>query len=214
MFYRTDEPHGLPHNPFNALVVPRPIGWISSQDSKGHVNLAPYSFFNAVAYSPPQVMFATSGPHEEDDGLKDTISNIQETGEFVVNVATWDLRHAMNATSAPAPRDVDEFEAVGLEKEASQMVGPPRVAASPIHLECTYDQTVELPKTDPNDSNLVVFGTVVGIHINDDIMAGGKVDLMKADIIGRLGYRDYTRVTDIFSLARPDWPIEPVEPVE
>lgn len=208
MFYRTDEPHGLPHNPFNALVVPRPIGWISSMNAAGDVNLAPYSFFNGVAYSPPQVMFATSGPHTDDGGLKDTISNIQETGEFVVNLATWDLRHAVNGTSTPAPRDVDEFEALGLEKETAELVGPPRVAASPIHLECTYIQTVELPKTDPNDANLVVFGQVIGIHIDDRVLVNGMVDLMKADVIARLGYRDYTRVSEIFALDRPGWPLE------
>lgn len=207
MFYRTDEPHGLPHNPFNALVVPRPIGWISSMDAAGNVNLAPYSFFNGVAYSPPQVMFATSGPHES-GGLKDTISNIHETGEFVVNIATWELRHAVNNTSTPAPRGVDEFDAVGLEKQPSQLVSPPRVKASPIHLECTYSQTVELRKNDPNDANLVVFGTVIGIHISDDIMVDGMVDLMKADVIARLGYRDYARVTEIYSLPRPGWPME------
>jgi flavin reductase (DIM6/NTAB) family NADH-FMN oxidoreductase RutF len=207
MFYRTDEPHGLPHNPFNALVVPRPIGWISSQDAEGNVNLAPYSFFNGVAYTPPQVMFSTSGPHT-DGGLKDTISNIHETGEFVVNIATWALRHAVNETSTPAPRHVDEFEAVGLEKENSQLVSPPRVAASPIHLECIYNQTVELEQTEPDVSNLVVFGTVIGIHIDDDIMVDGMVDLMKADVVARLGYRDYTRVTDFYSLDRPGWPMD------
>ena len=206
MFYRSDEPHGLRHDPFNALVVPRPIGWISSQSNDGQVNLAPYSFFNGVAYDPPQVMFATSGPHAE-GGLKDTVSNIQETGEFVVNIATWDLRHAVNDSSTPAPHNVDEFEAVGLEKEPAQLVTPPRVKASPIHLECTLVKVVELPKTDPNDSNLVTFGQVIGIHINDDVIVGGLVDLMKADVISRLGYRDFARVTDLFTLQRPDWPL-------
>ncbi len=206
MFYRTDQPHGLPHNPFNALVVPRPIGWISSISAEGHVNLAPYSFFNGVAYSPPQVMFATSGPHT-DGGLKDTIANVQETGEFVVNMATWELRFAVNDTSTPAPRDVDEFEAVGLEKEPAELVKPPRVRQSPVHLECVYTQTVELPKTDPDDANLVVFGTVVGIHIADHIMVDGMVDLKKADPVSRLGYRDFGRVSDIYAVPRPGWPM-------
>ena len=130
MFYRTDEPHGLPHNPFNALVTPRPIGWISSVDGAGNVNLAPYSFFNAVSYSPPQVMFAASGYHTE-GGLKDSVRNIQETGEFVVNMVNWELREAMNVTSTAAPKNVDEFEVAGLEKETAEMVTPPRVKGCP-----------------------------------------------------------------------------------
>lgn len=208
MFYRTDEPHGLPHNPFNALVLPRPIGWISSMDTKGNVNLAPYSFFNGVAYSPPQVMFAASGYHNE-GGLKDSVRNIEETGEFVVNLATYELRDAMNMSSAAAPNNVDEFELAGLEKEPSELVNAPRVKASPAHLECKYTQTVELLKPpDGDSSNLVIFGEVIGIHINDDILNDGMVDMEKADVIGRLGYMDYVRVSDIFTMHRPTWPIE------
>lgn len=206
MFYRTDEPHGLPRNPFNALVTPRPIGWISSIDQDGNVNLAPYSFFNAVAYTPPQVMFATSGHHAE-GGLKDSVRNIRETREFVVNMATWSLRDAMNASSASAPSDTDEFDVAGLEKEASELVAPPRVKASPAHLECRYTQTVELPRISEDDANLVVFGEVVGIHIRDDILVDGFVDMEKADVIGRLGYMDYVRVSDMFTMDRPTWPL-------
>ena len=113
MFYRAGEPHGLRHNPFNAIVIPRPIGWISSIDARGVVNLAPYSFFNAVAYTPPQVVFSATSVHGQDGGLKDTVANVLETKEFVVNLATWDLRAAMNLSSAPAPRDVDEFTIAG-----------------------------------------------------------------------------------------------------
>ncbi len=207
MFYKTNEPHGLPHNPFNALVTPRPIGWISSQDSKGTVNLAPYSFFNAVSYSPPQVMFATSGYHVE-GGLKDTVSNIQETGEFVVNIVSWSLREAMNKSSADAPRETDEFDIAGLEKEPSELVSPPRVKASPAHLECRYVKTVELPRASEDAANLVVFGEVIGIHISDDILVDGMVDMMKADVIGRLGYMDFTRVNNLFTMHRPSWPID------
>ncbi len=206
MFYRTDEPHGLPHNPFNALVTPRPIGWISSVDISGNVNLAPFSFFNAVAYSPPQVMFAASGYHAN-GGLKDSVRNIQETREFVVNMATWSLREAMNTTSASAPKDMDEFDLAGLEKEPSELVAPPRVKASPAHLECRYTQTVELARASDDAANLVVFGEVVGIHINDDILVDGVVDMEKADVIGRLGYMDYVRVNDIFTIQRPTWPL-------
>ncbi len=206
MFYCTDEPHGLPHNPFNALVTPRPIGWISSVDQDGNVNLAPYSFFNAVAYSPPQVMFATSGHHAE-GGLKDSVRNVRETREFVVNLATWSLRDAMNTTSTTAPSDTDEFDVAGLEKEPSEMVAPPRVKASPAHLECRYTQSVELPCTSEDDTNLVVFGEVIGIHIRDDILVDGLVDMEKADVIGRLGYMDYVRVSDMFTMDRPSWPL-------
>lgn len=207
MFYKTDEPHGLPRNPFNALVTPRPIGWISSVDGDGNVNLAPYSFFNAVAYEPPQVMFAASGYHTEDGGLKDTVSNIQETREFVVNLATWSLRDAMNLSSVPAPRNTDEFDVAGLEKEPSELVTPPRVKAAPAHLECQYTETVELPRASNDAANLVVFGEVVGIHIRDDVLVDGFVDMTKTDMVGRLGYMDYVRVTDMFTMHRPGWPV-------
>jgi len=207
MFYRTNESHGLPFNPFNALVTPRPIGWISSVDREGNVNLAPYSFFNAVSYSPPQVMFAASGYHD-DGGLKDSVRNIQETGEFVVNMVTWGLREAMNITSVSAPHDTDEFEVAGLGKEPSELVAPPRVKASPAHLECRYNQTVELPRASETAANLVVFGEVIGIHISDEILTEGRVDMAKADVVGRLGYMDYVRVSDRFTMERPDWPLE------
>jgi len=206
MFYPTDKPHGLPHNPFNALVTPRPIGWISSMDGAGNVNLAPYSFFNAVAYSPPQVMFAVSG-HHADGGMKDTIRNVQETKEFVINLATWTLRDAMNTSSTSAPGNIDEFDVAGLEKETSELVAPPRVRASPAHLECRYLQTVELMRASEADANQVVFGEVIGIHIHDEILVDGLVDMEKADVIGRLGYMDYVRVSDIFTMERPEWPI-------
>ncbi|NQV45537.1 MAG: flavin reductase family protein [Rhodospirillales bacterium] len=206
MFYNTSDPHGLPHNPFNALVTPRPIGWISSVDKDGNANLAPYSFFNAVSYSPPQVMFAASGYHA-DGGLKDSVRNIQETGEFVVNMVTWDLREAMNITSASAPHDTDEFDVAGLKKEPSELVTPPRVKASPAHLECRYSQTVELSRASEEAANLVVFGEVIGIHIRDDILVDGLVDMTKADVVGRLGYMDYVRIIEPFAMDRPGWPI-------
>ena len=121
MFYRAGEPHGLRHNPFNALVVPRPIGWISSVDRAGVVNLAPYSFFNAVAYRPPQIMFAATGP-QRGGAFKDTLANVEATREFVVNMATWELREAMNASAAPAPPDIDEFALAGLTAAPAALV--------------------------------------------------------------------------------------------
>ena len=205
MFYRPSEPHGLARNPFNQLVVPRPIGWISTLDASGSANLAPYSFFNAVAYVPPMVMYATTGPHEQGNE-KDSVANIRETREFVVNLATWTLRDAVNASCAPAPHGTDEFELAGLSKAPSQLVKPPRVAESPAQLECTLVEIVELPTPDEDDPNTVVFGEVVGVHIDDDTIVDGLVDMRKLDPIARLGYDQYTRVTDVFSMSRPDWP--------
>ena len=206
MFFDTDQPHGLPHSPFNALVVPRPIGWISTLSSTGVPNLAPYSFFNAVAYQPPQVMFAGSGSHAE-GGLKDTVANIEATGEFVVNLASWALRTQMNESSTPAPRDIDEFEAVGLEKAPSALVAPPRVAASPAHLECRLSQIVELETSAPDVVNRLTVGHVVGIHIDDAVLTDGLVDMEKLQPVARLGYMDYTAVTDVFTMYRPPWPL-------
>lgn len=205
MFYRPSEPHGLARNPFNQLVVPRPIGWISTLDAGGSVNLAPYSFFNAVSYVPPMVMYATTGPHNR-GGEKDSVSNIRETREFVVNLATWTLRDAVNASCAPAPHNVDEFEIAGLTKAPAELVRPPRVAESPAHLECTLVEIVELPTPDETDPNTVVFGEVVGVHVDDSTIVDGLVDMLKLDPIARLGYDQYTRVTDVFEMQRPDWP--------
>lgn len=207
MFYRTDEPHGLPYNPFNAIVVPRPIGWVSTVDAGGAVNLAPYSFFNAVAYRPPQVMYASTTNHVQ-GGLKDSVSNIKETGEFVMNMATWPLREQLNLTSAPAPHGTDEFEVAGLQKAPSELVSPPRVAESPVNMECRLVKVVELLTDDPQDPNLVVFGQVVGVHIADDVIVDGRVDIGRLAPISRLGYKDYGRVTEVFSMERPGWPIE------
>lgn len=207
MFYRTDEPHGLPHNPFNAIVLPRPIGWVSTVDAEGAVNLAPYSFFNAVAYHPPQVMFASTGNHVQ-GGLKDSVANIKATGEFVMNLATWPLREQLNLTSAPAPHGVDEFGVAGLARAASELVAPPRVAESPVHLECRLVDVVELLTDDPAAPNLVVFGQVVVVHIDDGMIVDGKVDVERLQPISRLGYNEYGRVTEVFKMDRPGWPLK------
>ncbi|MDP6038538.1 MAG: flavin reductase family protein [Candidatus Latescibacteria bacterium] len=206
MFFTPEnQPAELKHNPLNAIVVPRPIGWISTLDSNGRVNLAPYSFFNAVAYHPPQVMFASTSAHAH-GGLKDSIKNAQATGEFAVNLATWDLRKQMNASAVPAPSHIDEFEYAGLTPEPSQLIGAPRVAESPIHLECTYTQTVHLATDNPASPNTVVFGRVIGIHIQNTAITDGKIDVPRLQPIGRLGYLDYVRVTESFSMDRPTWP--------
>jgi len=202
MFYETRDHHGLKHNPFKSLIVPRPIGWVSSQDSAGVVNLAPYSYFNGVGSEPPTVMFASEGTHTEGD-FKDSATNVRETGEFVCNLATWALREAMNATSAQVARSVDEFELAGLTPAPSRLVKPPRVKESPVHLECTHLKTVELPSNDPERPNLVVFGRVVGIHIDDSIIADGMIDMDVFKPIARLGYMDYTVVDKVFTMRRP-----------
>jgi flavin reductase (DIM6/NTAB) family NADH-FMN oxidoreductase RutF len=202
MFYETKDHHGLERNPFKSLIVPRPIGWISSQDSNGIVNLAPYSYFNGVGTEPPTVMFASEGTHIEGD-FKDSATNVQETGEFVCNLATWELREQMNATSAQVARSVDEFELAGLTATPSRLVAPPRVKESPVHLECTHLKTVELPSNDPQRPNLVVFGRVVGIHIDDSIITDGIIDMDAFKPIARLGYMDYTLVDNVFTMRRP-----------
>ena len=205
MFYEPKNGSGLPHNPFKAIVVPRPIGWISTLNAEGVPNLAPYSFFNAVADNPPQVMFSASNNHKY-GGLKDAVADAQSTGEFVVNVATWDLREQMNASAVPAPHDVDEFEYAGLTKAESRLVRCPRVAESPLHLECRYTQSLELPSDVPGDQNTLVFGEVVGVHVDEKVLVDGRIDYFKVRPVGRLGYLDYVEVNNSFAMERPDWP--------
>lgn len=202
MFYDcAKNDHGLKHDPFKACIVPRPIGWISTISKNGVVNLAPFSFFNAVSESPPMVMFATNGSHPH-GGLKDSLQNAIDTREFVVNLATWDLREAMNATSAGVESTVDEAAVAGLAMAPSRLVKPPRVAASPVHLECALHDVVELPPGRYGPNHLVI-GRVLGIHIEDTVLVEGRVDLSRIRPIARLGYHDYTVVDEIFTMMRP-----------
>lgn len=205
MFYETTQPHGLKHDPFKAVVVPRPIGWISTVAKSGRCNLAPFSFFNAVASTPPMIAFAANGFHME-GGLKDTVRNVLDTGEFVANLATWDLREKMVTSSVFAPRDVDEFDYAGLGKLPSRLVRPPRVAESPVHLECRVYQVIHLPD-DPKTGqpNTMTIGEVVGIHIDDSVLRDGMVDITALRPIARLGYLDYSVVDETFVLGRPQW---------
>ena len=202
MFYETNGPHGLKHDPFKSLVAPRPIGWISSQAASGVINLAPFSFFNAMATHPPVVVFGCNGVHVE-GGVKDTLANIEETGEFVANIATWELRDQMNLTSASVPRTVDEMREAGLDPAPCRLVKPPRVAATPANLECKYLETVTLPSEDPAEPNQAVFGQVIGVHIDESIITDGMIDMTKFKPIARLGYMDYTVVDNVFTMARP-----------
>lgn len=200
MFYEPKDGFGLPHNPFNALVTPRPIGWISTRDREGNDNLAPYSFFNAVAYVPPQVMFASTGGKPDHENSKDSVNNIRETGVFCINVLSHALLNEMNTSSAAFDKDVDEFEKAQLAKEDCKTIACSRVIASPATLECRLTKMVPLL----GENNIAVFGEVVGIHIDDSCLTDGKFDISKYTPVGRLGYRDYTLIKDTFELGRPD----------
>ena len=199
MFYEPDKRDRklLPHDPFKAIVAPRPIGWITSISLKGEVNLAPYSFFNGVNSRPNLVMFGS-------EGFKDSVTNIAETGEFVCNLATWDLREAMNATSAPLAHGVNEMERAGLAPAPSQIVKPPRVATAPCALECKLIQVVAMTTAagQPVDCH-VVFGEVVGVHIDDRFIVDGRLDTAALKPIARCGYDQYAVVDSLFSMTRP-----------
>ncbi|MCE0503797.1 MULTISPECIES: flavin reductase family protein [unclassified Roseivivax] len=199
MFYRPEDGHGLPHNPFNAVVTPRPIGWISTRASDGSENLAPYSFFNAVAYVPPQVMFASTSAKADRGDTKDSVANIRDTGVFCVNIVEYALREAMNTTSGPWDKEKDEFELAGLEKAECDTIACSRVAAAPANLECKLTQILELP----GEANFAVFGEVTGVHLRDDCLVDGIFDVLRFNPLSRMGYRDYTVVREKFSLKRP-----------
>lgn len=200
MFYEPARgDHGLPHNPFKALVAPRPIGWISTLDGAGRANLAPYSFFNAVADAPPMVMYASTGRKIGLDAGKDTVANIRQTGEFVVNIVALALKDAMNASSGNYPAEEDEFGRAGLGKAACRLVAPPRVAEAPASLECKLWRLIALPGAE----NFLVLGEVVGIHIDEAVIVDGEVDVTRYQPLARLGYRDYAAIREVFALSRP-----------
>jgi flavin reductase (DIM6/NTAB) family NADH-FMN oxidoreductase RutF len=199
MFYRPEDGHGLPHNPFNAIVTPRPIGWISTRGADGSENLAPYSFFNAVAYVPPQVMFASTSAKPDREGTKDSVANIRDTGVFCVNVVEYAMKDAMNLTSGPWPREVDEFEKAGIAREECRTIPCSRVANAPAALECRLVRIVQLP----GEANLVVFGEVTGVHLRDDCVKDGAFDVLAFNPLTRMGYRDYSVIREKFSLKRP-----------
>lgn len=199
MFYRPEDGHGLPHNPFNAVVTPRPIGWISTRGADGSENLAPYSFFNAVAYVPPQVMFASTGTKPDRDGTKDTVANIRESGVFCVNIVEYAARDVMNETSGPWARAVDEFDHAGIVREDCRTIPCSRVAGAPAALECRLTQIVQLT----GEANFVTFGEVAGVHLRDDCLVDGMFDITRFQPLARCGYRDYAVVEKVFSLKRP-----------
>lgn len=203
MFYEPEKnDHGLPFNPFKSCVVPRPIAWISTVSRLGVVNLAPFSQSNILGWDPPYVMF--SAFTRFDGRRKDSVSNAEETGEFVYNMATYALRDAVVLTSMIEEAGIDEMAKAGLTPVKSRLVNAPRVAECPISLECKHHQTMLLPSDTVGLHNSVVVGRVVGVHIADDIVgANGKLDMKKARPLARMGYLDYTSVTDVFEL-RPE----------
>ena len=198
MFYRPETGHGLPHNPFNAIVTPRPIGWISTRGAVGD-NLAPYSFFNAVAYVPPQVMFASTSAKDDREGTKDSVANIRDTGVFAVNIVEQSMRDVMNKTSGPWEKETDEFALSGAAKAECNTIDCPRVANAPATLECKLTQIVQLP----GQANFAVFGEVTGVHMRDDCIVDGIFDVTTFQPLSRLGYRDYAVVENTFKLKRP-----------
>lgn len=203
MFYDDPKKHNLKHNPFKALVSPRPIAWVSSMDTEGVLNLAPFSFFNAVSERPQMIFFAPNGPRPT-GGEKDTLVNIEQTGEFVVNLCNYDLRNAMNESSAHVGPEVDEFALAGLTPEPSVNVKVPYIKEAPAALECKFLMNVTLPTNNPKSKNNMVLGEVVGIHIDDGIIDGGMIDMAKYRPLARLGYMDYGTTDNVFEILRPD----------
>ncbi|MCQ0990099.1 flavin reductase family protein [Jiella marina] len=201
LFYTTDtNQHGLPHDPFKAIVAPRPIGWISTRSKAGEVNLAPYSFFNAISDNPKLVMFSSAG-------MKDTASFAIEKGEFAANLATRDLAKHVNRSSAPAPRGVSEFTFSGLTEAPCRVVDVPRVAESPAVLECQVTDHFQPKALDGAFSkNTVVIGQVVAIHIDERILIDGQIDMGLAAPLSRLGYLDYAVTDQVFQMRRPREP--------
>jgi flavin reductase (DIM6/NTAB) family NADH-FMN oxidoreductase RutF len=188
---------------FNAIVAPRPIGWISTINGKGQVNLAPFSHFNLVSTAPPVVIFSCNAPADRQE--KDTIANVRETGEFVTNLVTWNLREQMNLSSINAPYGTDEFELAGLAKAPSRLVKPPRVAASPASMECRLLRIVDIEPTGPGETTSnVVFGRIVGVHLDERFLdAEGRFDTASTEPLTRLDGNRYATVGPMDVLGRP-----------
>ena len=199
MFYRPENGHGLPHNPFNAIIAPRPIGWISTRGSDGD-NLAPYSFFNAVAYAPPQVMFASTTAKADRPDMKDSLAQIVESGVFCVNIASAAMKQQMSDSSATLPAGISEFEAAGIASAECDTINCPRVADAPASLECRMTQVQRLA----GQANWLVLGVVTGVHLRDDCIREGRFDLSRDGWLARMGYRDYVAVHEVFELERPE----------
>jgi flavin reductase (DIM6/NTAB) family NADH-FMN oxidoreductase RutF len=197
MFYEPRHGHGLPHDPFKAIVAPRPIGWISSIDGQGKANLAPYSFFNAVHSNPALVMFTS-------ESMKHSAANAIATGEFVFNLVSRELFDAMNISSGDFAEGVSEFGPAGLVAAECRVVKAPRVAAAPASLECKVVSHFQLQDVDGKKlQGWMVIGQVVGVHIQDSYIRDGRFDTALAQSVARCGYRDYAAVTELFEALRP-----------
>lgn len=199
MFYEPAKGHGLPHDPSKAIVAPRPIGWISTISRSGELNLAPYSFFNALSTRPFLVWFSS-------EGEKDSATFAAETGEFVANLVSRGLAEKMSRSAVDAPRGISEFAYAGLTPAPSRLVAPPRVAEAPAALECKVTEILRPKALDGSDAGVfVVTGEVVGVHIDDAMLTDGLFDAVKAGNVARLGYMDYSMVNETFQMRRPKW---------
>lgn len=209
MIYDT-RAEGYPSSIFNAIVAPRPIGWISTLDASGRVNLAPFSYFNGISATPPMVMFACNAPADRKE--KDTLANVRATGEFCVNLATFGLKDAMNATSATVPHGSDEFELAGLHKAANTRIRAPRVAFSPAALECVVMRIVDLAPEAPGERACgVVIGRVIAMHVDEAYLTeAGRFDSARARPLARLGGFNYASVDSVFEMGRPS-PVRPAD---
>ena len=205
MYYDTEDPayYAQKPDPFKSCVVPRPIAWVTTCGADGVVNVAPFSYFNAVADNPPMVMIAT-GSKERGGVVKDTIRNIAENGQFVINMVPFKLVEEMNRTSAMLPYGVSELDLDGLATIPAHKMLPPRLVGCPIHLECVHWQTIELPCINPDFTNQITIGKVLAFHVDEQmLLADGQIDSAKLDLVARMGGDKYARVQEVFNLKRP-----------
>lgn len=208
VFYEPGKtPHNLPHDPFKACVVPRPVGWLSTTSPSGKHNLAPYSQFNNLTFDPPYVMFSANQTSQSQ--RKDTTINAESTGKFCWNLATYPLRNHVNVSAEQTPYGVDEFEKAGLEKcfstvlKGDEVNACPMVKESPVRFECEYHTTIRLPGNPPMGTVDIVIGRVLGIHIDERVLTDGKLDVSKTEPIARCGYYDYAVIRDTFEMVIP-----------
>ena len=199
----THKDYGLTYSPLKALISPRPIGWISSLSASGVANLSPYSFFNAIAELPPMVMFISAPDMREANrgGQKDSLANILETREFGVNIVGSEQAEQMVKSSQDVTADIDEFDHTSLSKKKAEKISAPLVAGAPAHLECVYYNHITLPDNGRGNHSVMVMGTIVGIHIDEAIIADGRVDVSRYTPVARLGYKDYAAVRDLFEMS-------------